>query len=121
MSSWAARTKLHLLQKAHKRSDESDESPLLSLLAPQFGALCEKRETSNDCDVQSEPKRPFRQRGPWLTGTEQSAGRNYDAHHFNCHSCIAAGLGKQYGNRCAIGQALWTAYAGSEVIDCLRT
>ena len=60
-----------------------------------------------------EPKRLFRQRGPWLTDTEQSAAQAYHAHHFNCHTCIAAGRGTQYGRRCAVGLALWNDYNGS--------
>ena len=34
----------------------------------------------------------------------------YHAHHFNCPTCIAAGLGSQYGQRCGAGTALWRAY-----------
>ena len=56
------------------------------------------------------PKRLFRRRGPWLTGTEQSAAQTYHAHHFSCHQCIAAGRGIRYGRRCAVGLALWSDY-----------
>ena len=62
----------------------------------------------------TEPKRLFRQHGPWLTDTEQSAARAYHAHHFNCHTCIGAGRGALYGRRCAVGQALWKAYQSTE-------
>lgn len=62
----------------------------------------------------TEPKRLFRQRGPWLTDTEQSAAQAYNAHHFNCHTCIAEGRGTQYGRRCAVGLALWHAYTGAD-------
>jgi hypothetical protein len=34
----------------------------------------------------------------------------YDAHHFNCPTCIAAGRGSRYGQRCGAGMALWRAY-----------
>lgn len=34
----------------------------------------------------------------------------YHAHHFNCPSCIAAGHGSRYGQRCGVGTALWRAY-----------
>lgn len=34
----------------------------------------------------------------------------YHAHHFNCPTCIAAGRGNQYGQRCGAGMALWRAY-----------
>ena len=60
------------------------------------------------------PKRVFRQRGPWLTGTEQSTAQAYHAHHFNCHTCIAAGRGIRYGRRCAVGLALWSDYTGAD-------
>ena len=35
--------------------------------------------------------------------------RAYQAHHFNCSTCKAAGKG--YGLRCGAGAALWTAYS----------
>jgi len=34
----------------------------------------------------------------------------YHAHHFNCPTCIAAGLGSRYGQRCDAGMALWNSY-----------
>lgn len=34
----------------------------------------------------------------------------YHAHHFNCPTCIAAGRGSRYGQRCGAGTALWRAY-----------
>jgi hypothetical protein len=43
----------------------------------------------------------------------------YQAHHFRCPVCVAAGLG--YGLRCGAGAALWRAYAeyqpGSPALD----
>ena len=46
------------------------------------------------------------------TPTDPNAWRElaaaYHAHHFNCPTCIAAGLG--YGLRCGAGAALHTAY-----------
>ena len=64
--------------------------------------------------IQTEPKRLFRQRGPWLTDTEQSAAQAYHGHHFSCHQCIAAGRGDRYGRRCAVGLALWSDYTGTD-------
>ena len=61
----------------------------------------------------AEPKRLFRQRRPWLTGAEQSAAQAYHAHHFNCHTCIAAGRGIRYDRRCAVGLAMWLTYTGA--------
>ena len=34
----------------------------------------------------------------------------YLAHHFNCSTCIAAGRGSRYGQRCGAGMALWRVY-----------
>lgn len=31
----------------------------------------------------------------------------YHAHHFNCSTCVAAGRGPQYGQRCEVGTTLW--------------
>ncbi len=35
----------------------------------------------------------------------------YHEHHFNCLTCIAAGRGSRYGQRCGVGQALWIDYS----------
>jgi hypothetical protein len=35
----------------------------------------------------------------------------YHAHHFNCPTCIAAGRGNFYGQRCGVGTALWAIYS----------
>ena len=35
----------------------------------------------------------------------------YHAHHFNCPTCIAAGRGSGYGQRCGVGTALWRDYS----------
>jgi len=35
----------------------------------------------------------------------------YLAHHFNCPTCIAAGRGSRYGQRCGAGMALWRDYS----------
>jgi hypothetical protein len=38
----------------------------------------------------------------------------YNAHHFKCSSCIAAGRGAQYSLRCGVGAALWASYQDPE-------
>ena len=39
----------------------------------------------------------------------------YQSHHFHCPTCIAAGRGSRYGQRCGAGLALWRVYCnGSE-------
>ena len=60
--------------------------------------------------VQAEPKRLFRNPGPWLTGAEQLPAQAYHAHHFSCHECIAAGRDSKYGQRCSAGMALLRLY-----------
>jgi hypothetical protein len=37
----------------------------------------------------------------------------YHAHHFQCPTCIAAGRGSLYGQRCGVGMALWREYSSS--------
>ena len=34
----------------------------------------------------------------------------HHVHHFNCPTCIAAGRGSRYGQRCGAGMALWRTY-----------
>ncbi len=45
----------------------------------------------------------------------------YLSHHFNCATCIAAGRGPRYGQRCETGMMLWRAYGGcSYLVTCSR-
>lgn len=48
MTSWAARAKVHLLHKAHAGTDETDKTPISSVLSVHTGALYEKRVSAND-------------------------------------------------------------------------
>ncbi len=41
----------------------------------------------------------------------QELAAAYHTHHFNCLTCIAAGRGSRYGQRCGVGQALWFDYS----------
>jgi hypothetical protein len=41
----------------------------------------------------------------------QALDKGYLSHHFKCITCIAAGRGSQYGNRCDLGAMLWDAYS----------
>lgn len=34
----------------------------------------------------------------------------YHTHHFHCPTCVAAGRGLGYGQRCGVGMALWVGY-----------
>ena len=68
--------------------------------------------TAKTISCQSAPQRLFRQRVPLLTFRKSSAAREYHSHHFKCPTCIAAGRGSRYGQRCGAGIALWRAYSG---------
>lgn len=57
-----------------------------------------------------EPKRIFGRRGSCLTDKEQAMARAYNAHHFNCGTCIAAGQKRKLVRRCSVGQLLWNDY-----------
>ena len=48
-----------------------------------------------------------------LWGEELTAAQTYHIHHFNCNTCIAAGRGNRYVNRCNIGLGLWNTYRGT--------
>ena len=41
----------------------------------------------------------------------QALDAAYLGHHFNCPTCIAAGRGSRYGQRCGTGMALLRAYS----------
>lgn len=37
----------------------------------------------------------------------------YQAHHWTCPTCQAAGRGAMYGRRCTVGLVLWAGYSGA--------
>ena len=90
--------------------DQPSEGPGVRIGPNNWNALLDTNAATMSC--QSAPHRLLRQRGQWLTGTDQTAAKAYHAHHFNCRTCIAAGRGTLYGWRCAVGLALWTTYTG---------
>ena len=55
------------------------------------------------------PDKPPKQTFIENADTWRELDRAYQAHHFKCPICKAAGLG--YGLRCGAGAALWTAYS----------
>ena len=55
------------------------------------------------------PTTPAKQTFMENADTWRELDRAYQAHHFKCPTCKAAGLG--YGLRCGAGAALWTAYS----------
>ncbi|MDT7517346.1 hypothetical protein RAE19_01075 [Rhodoferax sp. TBRC 17660] len=77
--------------------------------------LREHREALVDA-LQSEPVEPLHS-APVKAATEPADWHALDAaylaHHFNCPTCIAAGRGSRYGQRCGAGMALWRAYSAA--------
>ena len=59
--------------------------------------------------VPDQPARPAKQTFMEWQDTWRELDQAYQRHHFNCPTCIAAGLG--YGLRCGAGAALYTAYS----------
>ena len=50
-----------------------------------------------------------------LTDVVEARAEAYYVHHFNCLTCIAAGRGCRYGQRCSVGKALWQTYAADDL------
>lgn len=48
----------------------------------------------------------------WGSWKELAAA--YHAHQFNCLSCIAAGRGIVYGQRCEVGKVMWVRYQNAD-------
>jgi hypothetical protein len=48
VSTWAARAKLHLSQKAQGGTDETDKTPISLVLSVHTGRFLEKRDSAND-------------------------------------------------------------------------
>ena len=57
------------------------------------------------------PDKPSKQTFMENADTWLHLDRAYQAHHFACPVCIAAGRGAGYGLRCGTGAALWTTYS----------
>lgn len=101
---------------------ETAVTPLLSVtrqsaLFGQFGeAVNDPAAPEGQCQQSAAPpmlevpaKRSFMEEATaW-----RELDKAYQAHHFKCSACIAAGLG--YGLRCGVGAALWTAYSGDSI------
>ena len=73
----------------------------------QFGQF---GEAVND-PASTQPPAPTTPAKPLMENADtwRELDRAYQAHHFKCPICKAAGLG--YGLRCGAGAALWTAYS----------
>lgn len=89
--------------------------PLLRLHKPSIVRLLEQRSPANDsppATVDLLPP-PLPRTPPALTHAEWATlDKAYQAHHFTCPVCIAAGKG--YGLRCGTGAALWANYNSGE-------
>ena len=76
-------------------------SELRTLIRNHKGELVALLEAAND--DQHEPAK-----ADW-----HELAATYYSHHFGCTTCIAAGRGRMYGERCADGALLWKNYQES--------
>jgi hypothetical protein len=78
-------------------------SDLRDLIRSSKALLIEWLRAANDatCHAPDPPDNPV----DW-----KELAAAYHAHHFKCPTCIAAGRGTRYGQRCGAGMALWRAY-----------
>ena len=75
----------------------------------RFGDTCTNTQIGLLGDAANDPApEPPEDPNAWRELSEA-----YHAHHFDCHTCIAAGRGAQYGLRCGTGAALWSHYQDS--------
>lgn len=78
----------------------------LSLLLAPAGGLAVAPASHLTADLRDQIRSSKALLIDWLTAANDAA---YHAHHFNCSTCIAAGRGSRYGQRCGVGMALWRA------------
>ena len=108
MSSWAARAKAAISQVGLGGTAKTDETVFSRLLAvssvPTVAASAMPEILSSVLAVASPGilEKP----ADW-----HALDAAYLAHHFNCPTCIAAGRGNFYGQRCGVGTALWAIYS----------
>lgn len=99
------------LRVAGSRDAVAELVPLLRLHKPSIVRLLTQRGAANDGQPAAvdHPPPPPPPTAPALTHAEWvTLAKAYQAHHFTCPVCIAAGKG--YGMRCGTGAALWTEY-----------
>ncbi len=83
--------------------------PMLRLHKPSIVRLLAQRSAANDSQPAAVDHPPPPPPAPALTHAEWATlDKAYQAHHFGCPTCIAAGKG--YGLRCGTGAALWAEY-----------
>ena len=78
-------------------------------------ALLSREAVNDPASIQppapTTPAKPPKQTFMENADTWRELDRAYQAHHFKCPVCIAAGRGAGYGLRCGTGAALWTSYS----------
>jgi len=83
---------------------------LRALIRDSKALLIDWVKAANDAEIAA-PEPPSNPASPtdW-----HAADAAYQAHHFNCPTCIAAGRGSRYGLRCGLGATLWRAYVQAD-------
>jgi len=105
MTSWAARARVHFSQECQNHTPITTITPLLGVLGVVSGGKPEKSHSDFVVKEQGEDA-PVTGAADW-----RELDQAYQAHHFACPTCIAAGRGVMYGRRCAVGLVLWTGYS----------
>ena len=78
-----------------------------TLVTPYFGDACTNTQIGQLGDAANDPAPEPEPEPPADPNAWRELSEAYNAHHFDCHTCIAAGRGAQYGPRCGAGAALW--------------
>ena len=105
MSSWTARARVHFLQEGLNSAPITPKPPLLGVMGVVSGGKLEKSHSDFAANEPSQAV-PAASAVNW-----RELDQAYQAHHWTCHACQAAGRGQQYGQRCAMGLALWVSYS----------
>ena len=112
---WLMANAANLANESGKNGAEiSQQPPKLAGIAklaisPQLNRTLQADPASPQPPAPTTPAKPPKQTFIEHADTWLHLDRAYQAHHFKCPTCKAAGLG--YGLRCGAGAALWTAYS----------
>ena len=98
------------IKSGENEAENSQQPPKIAGIAKI--AISQQLNCTLQADPDStQPPAPTTPAKPLMENADtwRELDRAYQAHHFKCPICKAAGLG--YGLRCGAGAALWTAYS----------
>ena len=111
MITWAERAKAAIAQTGQGGTAKNDETAFSRLLAVSSVPTVAAPEIPDRLSsvLAVPPPAVSEKSADW-----HALAAAYQAHHFKCAICIAAGLGSRYMLRCDTGAALWCAYAQAD-------